>query len=335
MIVIRTFPGTAGFERFIDCIDQCYTLPEQRARKRSEHIPVRHLDACFVVLDKEMPVARAAVYRNAELQYRRKTTVCIGGYECIRDEEVAVLLLTHIETYVRELSAGCMIGPMNGSTWEQYRFADRSSEPDFFTEPLQQSYYVKQWEACGWDTIAGYRSGSTSDFLVDKDIIAGVKERLGPLGIQLRPLNLTAYREELIRIHPFLQRAFAQNFLYTPVALHDFLDKYLPLGDYLKEELVLVAEDVSGAVVGVFLCIDDLYDMKNKTLIIKTVARDPAPRFSGLGHLMAAEVYRKAAGMGYTRLIHAFMFDEGTSADVSVRFNGQLLKTYRLLGKML
>lgn len=335
MKLIRTFPGAADFELFTDCINQCYTLPGQRSLKKAEQIPLRHLEGCLVLLREGVPVARAAVYHNPELRYKEQTVICIGHYECIADETVSGLLLSHLETCARELNACWMIGPMNGSTWEQYRFINEASAPLFFTEPLHQPYYSRQWETCGWHTIAGYVSGSTDDLSFDTEMIAQLKERLEPLDVKIRSLRLETYREELVRLHPFLQKAFSRNFLYTPVILTDFLEKYLPLQPYLKKEFVLLAEDSTGAIVGVFLCIDDLCDTVHKTLIVKTVARDPAPHFRGLGHLMAATVYDKAACMGYNRFIHAFMYREGTSLGVSGRFNGQVFKTYRLLGKML
>lgn len=228
-----------------------------------------------------------------------------------------------------------MIGPMNGSTWEQYRFINEAEQPLFFTEPLHQPYYIQQWKENGWTTIGEYGSGLTEDLSVDEEMISSIKTALEPVGIRLRSLDLAAYREELVRLHPFLLQAFSRNFLYTPITLEDFLDKYLPLQPYLKKEFVLLAEDAAGTVAGVFLCIDDLYDTAGRTLIIKTIARDPDPRFRGLGHLMAAQVYREAAARGYTRIIHAFMYNQGTSTAISGHFNGHIFKTYTLFGKTL
>ncbi len=335
MKLVRTYPDAADFHLFTDCIAQCYASPQEQGIKQREVLAHRHLDSCWVLVSDGMPVARAAVYRNPALQYMEADTMCIGHYECIRGAAAATALLGHLEAYARAAGAGYMIGPMNGSTWEQYRFINETEQPRFFTEPLHRPYYIRQWEENGWVTIGEYGSGLTDDLSADVGLVSRVRAALEPAGISIRSLDLAAYREELVRLHPFLLQAFSQNFLYTPLALQDFLDKYLPLQPYLKKEFVLLAEDATGAIAGVFLCIDDLYDTANKTLIIKTVARHPAPRFRGLGHLMAARVYREATAQGYARIIHAFMYRQGTSATVSERFNGHIFKTYRLFGKTL
>lgn len=335
MTPLRTYPGAADFHLFTDCIAQCYPSPQEQAVKQREFPAHRHLDSCWVLISEGMPVARAAVYRNPALQYKGADTICIGHYECIPDAAAAAALLGHLEAYAGTSGAGYMIGPMNGSTWEQYRFINEAEQPLFFTEPLHRPYYIQQWEENDWATIGDYGSGLTEDLSVDEEMISSIKTALEPVGIRLRSLDLTAYREELVRLHPFLLQAFSRNFLYTPITLEDFLDKYLPLQPYLKKEFVLLAEDAAGTVAGVFLCIDDLYDTSGRTLIIKTIARDPGLRFRGLGHLMAAQVYREAAARGYTRIIHAFMYNQGTSTAISGHFNGRIFKTYMLFGKTL
>jgi hypothetical protein len=96
-----------------------------------------------------------------------------------------------------------------------------------------------------------------------------------------------------------------------------------------------LAEDSEGNLLGYFFCIQDFYNQKEKSLILKTIARHPDKKWAGLGHVIGNQIYRKAVEQGFQTVIHAFMFDEGYSTTISKNFSGERFKNYHLYGKQI
>ncbi|TAG95570.1 MAG: hypothetical protein EAZ20_00225 [Bacteroidetes bacterium] len=73
----------------------------------------------------------------------------------------------------------------------------------------------------------------------------------------------------------------------------------------------------------------------NKTLIIKSIARHSAKMWQGLGHVIGNILYRNAKKNGFTKIIHAFMRENGYSTQISKNYSGEIYKNYALYGKSL
>jgi hypothetical protein len=298
-----------------------------------DQVPIEHFYIGIVVQEDGQALAKAALYLNPHVVYQHYKVGLLGAYAATENISACKLLLETLEDLARQLGLDMLLGPMNGSTWEDYRFMDAPGGASFLMEKTHPTYYSQQWQSCGFEAIARYYSSESFQLQVDHAVLP-IEKRLQEEGVQMRPIDLASYEEELRRIHPFLSHAFSTNFLYSPIGEQAFVDKYLPIKSFLQADFVLIAEH-RGEVVGVFLCVADVLDKTTKTLIIKTIARDPAPVYSGLGHVMAAQVYRQAYEQHFNRIIHAFLKEEGTSTPISRHFYGLPFKTYSLYGKVL
>jgi len=299
-----------------------------------DQVPMEHFYLGIAVREGGQALAKAALYLNPDVVYLSYKVGLVGAYAATEDFAACKLLFETVEELARHLGLDMLLGPMNGSTWEDYRFVDDPGRAPFLMEKIHPTYYSQQWQSCGFEAIARYYSSESFQLQVHDDAVLTTEKRLQEEGVQIRPIDLASYEEELRGIHPFLSHAFSTNFLYSPIGEQAFVDKYLPIKNFLQSDFVLIAEH-RGKVVGVFLCVADVLDKTEKTLIIKTIARDPAPVYSGLGHVMAAQVYRQAYEQQFTRIIHAFLKEEGTSTPISQHFYGLPFKTYSLYGKVL
>lgn len=296
------------------------------------NIPVASFHCGVLVYVGKKTLAKASLYHDPAIRYMDDAIAMVGTYHAEEHAEAVKLLFDTLKAEAKSLGIHRLIGPMDGSTWENYRFHDDGELPLFLMEMQHPTYYVRQWRENGFEPIAHYYSSKTNrlDF-VSKEVNA-IRARLESQGVIIRPIDLDKYEQELVRLHPFLLTSFASNFLYSPISLSSFLDKYLPLRAYLHAPFILIAED-QDEIVGVFFCIQDFLDKAQKTLIIKTIARYPSVRYRGLGHVMAAQVYASAREKGFTQIIHAFLKSEGTSTPISQNFFATPFKTYSLYGK--
>lgn len=303
-----------------------------RLCRATEIPPITHFYQGIVVKASDKILASAALYLNTDVVFEDKIPGFVGAFDAADDQDAVSLLFTEIEHIAQQIGLDFLIGPMNGSTWENYRFHDNPDESRFLMEMQHPGYYPNLWTQNGFQPIASYYSSETFQLQYTDISIAENRDRLIGEGLHIRPVRLGQYEEELIDLYPFLLNAFASNFLYSPLSESSFKEKYLPLKKYLDSDFVLLAYR-EGRIVGVFFCIQDFLDRTQKTLIIKTIARDPDPLYRGLGHVMAAQVYQTAYKRGYTRIIHAFLKENGTSTPISNRFFGTPFKTYSLYGK--
>jgi hypothetical protein len=241
-------------------------------------------------------------------------------------------LLEAAEAALRKEGCGVAIGPMDGNTWNSYRFvtAGADSRPPFLMEPSNPPEWPLYFESAGWSPLARYVSsvaplaGSARPGDADRACA-----RLGRAGVRIRPLRTDDYTGELRRLFPACLRSFASNFLYTPVDEETFLSIYGPAAPLVDPDLVLIAER-GGEVAGFVFCLRD-----GDSLVVKTLARLPDPGFGGLGSVLLGQVHDAAGRRGMREAIHALKHAENPSRQTSARHGGQVFREYTLYHKPL
>lgn len=91
--------------------------------------------------------------------------------------------------------------------------------------------------------IAKYTSSYDSKIQFDDAKILNRAIQLNNFeGVKIRPI-LNCLEEELTNLYPFVKEAFQKNFLYTPISLESFKNKYPEAAKIMDSDYVLVAED--------------------------------------------------------------------------------------------
>ena len=334
MDLIQTFPGDSSFQLFEEIPKYLYENGSDRETE-SDKINCMFLQTCFVLIEKKIPLARVALYHNPNLIYNDNNSWCIGNYECLKDNKVAEVILSQVMEYAKKNGAQYLIGPMNGSTWDNYRFSMSNELPNFLLEPKHHVYYTDQFQHVGFNPIAHYISSIDKDLLYDTPKIQSLEAKFKNQGVRLREIDMNQYMEELKRLYPLISSSFKQNFLFTPINWESFLDKYLAAAAIINPEYCILAEDHAHNLIGFVFCYPDLNNPKENRLVLKTLARDSSPRWAGVGLLLTNEIVKRAKKNHFKSVIHAFMMDDGASVGVSNHFSGEIIKKYTLYGKAL
>lgn len=299
----------------------------------SNGINTNYFVTALVVFDDEKPLARAAIYFNPYLSESENTTWLIGNYECVNNNEIANYLFTLVKEFVKSKGGNKIIGPMNGSTWDEYRFNLSNASPMFFTEKWNNDYYNTQFSDAGFGIVAAYFSSIDNDIKFNHPDVVQRRAELESEGITFEELDLTTYDVFLEELFPFITEAFQTNHLYSPITKEDFMRKYGAVKNYIDPHFVIVARNRSKELVGLFFCLPDYLNKKEKGLVIKTIARKNTPELKGLGHVIGDVLYANAHKYGMNYIVHAFMHRKGTSVTISKNFNGISNKDYFLYGK--
>lgn len=334
MKIIQTLPGDSHFKLFEELPSLIYT-ERSIAYKQADMINTTLLEQCFVLEEKGIPLSRVALYSNPDLHYQGMKTACLGNYEALENPAAASMILDYVSAFAKQSGVQYLIGPMNGSTWDSYRFSTHHQHPNFLSEPYHPLYYNEHFLHSGFEIIAHYSSSLDTELPFDQAPLVQREQELIREGVCFRMINLEAFDEELERIHAFNTTAFKNNFLYTPISKEAFLLKYNETKKIIDPQYVILAEDAQQNLIGYFFCFQDLFNTSEKSLIVKTIARHPDKRWRGLGHVIGNRIYRAAVADGYTSAIHAFMYQEGTSNGISTNFSGRIYKNYALYGKII
>lgn len=332
MDIIQTLPGDSNFHLF-EQVPKILYAPDSSRLKETESLNLEFLKACFVLIQDDEPKARLALYENPHLNYKGKKSACIGNYECVDSKEISDKIISHVIRESQKGEAKYLIGPMNGSTWDNYRFSTHNNLTNFLLEPYHHAYYNEHFKKAGFQPISHYISSKDQTLNCDSPEVLKIEKELTQKGVRLRSIDLTQFENELKKLFPFISSSFQTNFLYTPISWETFRKKYLEAHRIINPEFFLIAEDAQNNIIGLIFCYPDLFNLKEKSLVVKTLARDASKQWSGLGHVLFNHVVKSAKKSNFTSMVHAFMYDHGTSTGVSSHFSGEIFKNYILYGK--
>lgn len=290
-------------------------------------------DRHFAVIDANgEPQARCSLWWREVPALGEQTLGAIGHYAAA-SASASSFLLHHVCSELKRRGCSVAVGPMDGNTWRSYRLVTSfGNEPPFFMEPTNPASWPEYWQQAGFSSVACYSSGLSTDLSQRDERLPRVKRRLDAAGVSLRPLNVSEFNDELRRIFVVSLQSFKKNYLYTPIAEEEFVEKYRALQSLIMPDLVLIAED-ENRVVGFLLGVPDINEKRRgeplRTVIIKTVAVLPGSRFAGLGALMVDSAQQNARMLGMSRAVHALMHDANSSRNISSHY-GSTMRRYAL-----
>ena len=327
----RITPLTAKTQAALACADE-----GRQAELRG--LALARAEANFVLVENGLARGWYSLWHVRSPQYRNHRTGCLGHFYADA-REPALALLAHAADEARARGLEYLIAPLDGDTWHSYRLTtDTCGHPPFFldrlTPPAWPDYFREAW----FGSIADYYSSKAPAAAYPEEAaqIWGDRFRAGGEW-SLRGLRLEDFEGELRRIHELSRRAFAGNFLYTPIEWPDFLGLYLPIRNVIRPEFVRLAF-WGDNLAGFCLCLPDYAQAQRgepmDTLILKTIARDPDPAHKGLGAFLMWHCHVLAAEHGLKHLLTAFMHADNASLRLALKA-GSVIRKYSLYGREL
>jgi GNAT superfamily N-acetyltransferase len=281
--------------------------------------------------------ARCSLWWNDVPPYGAERLGVIGHYAAATAEDGRTVLEAAASALAQQ---GCTfaVGPMDGNTWRRYRFVvDRGVEPPFFLEPTNPDDWPSHFTAAEFSPLSHYFSALNTDLTQTDERIPGIATRLEEVGVTLRAIDLTRFEQELQGVYSVAEVSFRNAFLYTPLSESAFSAQYHRIRQFVRPELVILAEH-GDRLAGFAFSIPDVLEAargaSSRTAIIKTLAILPDPQYAGLGSLLTHRSHAAAAALGYDRVIHALMHESNRSRKISAH-SGQTMRRYALFGRRL
>jgi GNAT superfamily N-acetyltransferase len=290
---------------------------------------------CMTAWAGAEPVARLSLRIVHDLRDAPGISGLIGHYAAT-DGAAGAALLRRAAVKLAAEGAVRVLGPMNGSSWAEYRLTlpagDREpEEPPFLSEPGSPPEYVEHFLAAGFRIRALYASSVSRDLARAHPGAGRIARRLAERGMTVRPLDLSRPEAEMQAIHSLSLRAFSHNPFFAPIESGSFQAMYRPLLPLLDPALVRVAHDAEGRLVGFVFAFPDPLGLSERRVVLKTLATAPEARGLGLGSWLTDEVRRIAHEAGYTAVIHALMHVDNDSRRISAH-TAEPFRRYALFG---
>ena len=304
---------------------------EELSIKNNKNFNPDYLQFVIFVLKGDLPLARLAIYENGQIRVALNNALVIGNFESVNDKQVVDLIFGEAEKYAKENNYASLVGPINGSTWDNYRLPVESNYPLFFTEEIYKNYYSDLFCISGFELLTEYYSTGISD------LASIVHEPIHPRqtfflnsGIQVRSISKEKLEGDLELIYHFSMQKFSKNYLFSSIPKSYFIAKYLPLKQYIDPNYCLMAFDVNNDLVAFIFCIPDLLNKDSNTLIVKTVAGKDGRNYAGITTWLFRQIVAKAIQNGYTYIINAFMHKNNVSINISRKYKSEIIRTYHL-----
>lgn len=286
--------------------------------------------------------------RIAAIHFEGESHGILGWYECGNDRALSQDLL---ETALNKLKSwGCqkVIGPMNGSSWNTYRFNKTSDKPLMPGDPYQPLYYIQQWEQVGFKEKTVYQSDKAPVDLFEPMTLEEGKELAQQFNLTVDYYPITNSPEFLQQMHQFYHACFAGNPLFQSIDQESFNELSHKFARILYQECSLLVCNREGDPVSVLLSYKDIYHQlyesgqitdpihQQKRLFIKTIATHPDWQGKQIGTLLVNLTQNLAKNSGIKEIYHMLMFKENLSATKGKeKFVTEKVREYALYEKEL
>lgn len=277
--------------------------------------------------------ARAVCYLNPYHELEGVQYIAIGYVYCEDDFETFQVLSDAILEVAQKNDIDKVLGPMDGSTWNAYRLVSSEQEKPFLLEPVTPPYLTDFFQQDGWGSLAAYHSQYTDSLNDNWHKVISKYETFIHKGVQFSKFDKSKAPDLFVELATFCNNAFSKNFLFSPIATADFVAKMMPVLPILNPEFTLLARNKSGHIIGFIFAYEDLLNKENKTLVIKTLARDADAKYRGLGAVLLSKVIKSAKEKGFVAGIHALMLKTNVSTKVSTDYDGKDYRQYTLFSK--
>jgi hypothetical protein len=235
-----------------------------------------------------------------------------------------------IVCFAKERGYQKVIGPINGNTWNTYRFCTDNYGKLFFTDISSDPGYIGHLEARGFVPTWQYVSGRLDTAQIKLPIITNRSFFERELVVtEIAPNELPEY---LPKMYPVVSSIFSENVLFSSISEISFIEKYMHLQPVLqKGDLFVVSHDEN--IVGFGLTLDDRTYSEKKGMVTKTIGRVKDRAYVGVGAWISELIYKKYLLGNYDYMVHAFMYVGNNSLKISRIYGGEIIKKYAVYVK--
>ena len=314
------------------------------SQEESQKIVIERPSEIVIFTDENNNIGGSLHLWHDRPDYNGRKTSYIGNvniHEKYRKNEEK--LFNEVFEELKKEGIETIIGPLNGTTWNTYRYVtEKGSRRQFLLEPWNEDYSVSLFEKLGFKPLAGYIStvmeGMNSDGRKNLNKkIEKLKKFDYYKDIKVESAENKDLMAVLNKVYDLTVEAFKNNFLYSELEREIFLKMYLSYEDKIIKKffkMLYFKDELIGYVFGIPDYTELGYKGKIDTIILKTIAVSPEYNGKGMGYILINSLVEEAEKEEYENVIYALMHESNVSKNIGLLL-GNVLRRYTLFIKEL
>lgn len=214
-------------------------------------------------------VARLAGFCYPDMRIEGKPAAFFGYFDSLPDVKACRPLFAEMERWARSQGAQVVYGPINFSTFGDYRLRlDNFDRAPFVGEPYNPEWYPVLVEQLGYQLSHQYSSELMADtrvLLTDVGDKYADQARALSEDVRLQPLTSQVWSAHLDQLYPLVHTIFADNVAFTPIDEDRFRGAFTDaVTRQLCPQTSVIAFDQQDNIAGFFLCYPDYAPLINQ-----------------------------------------------------------------------
>ena len=323
---------------------QEYVMENNISQEESQKIVIERPSEIVIFTDENNNIGGSLHLWHNRPDYNGRKTSYIGNvniHEKYRKNEEQ--LFNKVFEELKKEGIEIIIGPLNGTTWNTYRYVtEKGSRRQFLLEPWNEDYSVSLFEKLGFKPLAGYISTVMEG--MDSDGRRNLNKKIEKLkkfdyykDIKVESAENKDLLTVLNKVYDLTVEAFKNNFLYSELEREIFLKMYMSYEDKIIKKffkMLYLGDELIGYVFGIPDYAELGYKGKIDTIILKTIAVSPIYNGKGMGYILINSLVEEAEKEGYENVIYALMHESNVSKNIGLLL-GNMLRKYTLFIKEL
>ncbi len=299
-----------------------------------DHNPTRRrCELELVVADGPGVRGRVAAMINPRLTGEDGVPIgLLGFFACDESPDTARWLFDRGMTWLQAQGCNVVRGPVNFSTWHDYRFVTTTETTDWMPgEPFHPEHYPALWLQGDFAPVSSY----STNWLGDVDALI---DGFAPRAAACREAGYTLHSigpRDLAALHALSRTAFADAWMYSDIALDELAALYTPDAVRTAGAGSFLALAPDGEPVGFLYAFDMPLAGRPRVSICKTVAVAPAHRKARVYPLLMEAWMRGRRDAGVHDLVGALMHRDGDPANMGWIAPETTIKEYHLYERRL
>jgi GNAT superfamily N-acetyltransferase len=189
-----------------------------------------------------------------------------GFFEFVDDPEVAAALLGAAREWAADQGMKKLLGPFNFNTNHEFGLlVDGFDSDPYVANPHNSAYYPPIYETIGLKPAMDWYAYGLDPELPGIQKVFRVAERVMARHpeIQIRPVDITKFDEEVARVHDIYVDAWEQNWAHVRVSDEEFEFIAKGLKQIIDPDLCFVAE-TEGRVIAISITLPDINQVVKK-----------------------------------------------------------------------
>lgn len=206
----------------------------------------------ILVLDEN----KQAVSRAILTFYEEDENAYLGFFESVDDEGAAKLLLEKAEEVAKKKGYKAVVGPVDTSFFIKYRLKTNHFDKYYTGEPYNKDYYLKLWQAAGYEISETYFSNhykKVPQDIKNEKFAERLKEKEAE-GYVIKSPTKEDFDDSLLEVYDLLIELYSSFPVYKRITKEEFTELFGYLKSIIRYNMIKMAY-YKGKTVGFFISI--------------------------------------------------------------------------------